>query len=150
MSNRNTARPDSALRPDNAPLSPSSRYEEMAFRTDRSRPMAGPDGRGKRKGICGDTVEFFIAVEDEWIRSLSFCIDGCRDTLACANTVAHLAEGKRVESAWAIFPESVIAYLESLPPEKHHCAELAVGAFYLAVADYRRRRRSACGNLYKG
>ena len=72
------------------------------------------------------------------------------NTSACANTVAELAEGKKVKAAWEITPEDVIDYLETLPPQNTRCAELAVGALYLALANYREHQRRplsppACG-----
>jgi nitrogen fixation NifU-like protein len=59
------------------------------------------------------------------------------NTNACANTVAELAEGRTVDDAWEITPDDVIAYLETLPPGNTHCAELAVGALYLALVNYK-------------
>jgi len=59
------------------------------------------------------------------------------NTNACANTVARLGEGKSLEGAWEITPEMIIEYLETLPSHETHCAELAVGAFYLALSGYR-------------
>jgi nitrogen fixation NifU-like protein len=47
--------------------------------------------------------------------------------------VAELAEGRKVKDAWAITPDDVVAYLETLPAENTDCAELAAGAFYLAL-----------------
>jgi len=35
----------------------------------------------------------------------------------------------------------VVAYLETLPLENTHCAELAVGAFYLALINWQERQR---------
>ncbi len=43
--------------------------------------------------------------------------------------------GKTIEAAWEITPEEVIRFLETLPEDHFHCAELAVGAFYLALTD---------------
>jgi len=63
---------------------------------------------------------------------VSFRVNGCLNTNACANTVVHLAEGKSLEEAWKVTPEDVINYLETLPRNNYHCAELALGAFYLA------------------
>jgi nitrogen fixation NifU-like protein len=63
-------------------------------------------------------------------------------TNACANTVAELTEGKSLEEAWEISAEDVIKYLETLPAENIHCAELAVGAFYLALANYKDLKRN--------
>jgi nitrogen fixation protein NifU and related proteins len=120
----------------------SLRYLEMAFRTDRQETIERPDGYGKRTGECGDTVELFLIFRGDRIASVSFDTDGCMSTNACANTVAELAEGKSLEKAWEISTENVIKYLETLPPENIHCAELAVGAFYLALANYKDLKRN--------
>lgn len=50
--------------------------------------------------------------------------------MASCNTIAHLVEGKSSEAAWKITSDDVIDFLITLPLENHHCAELAVGAFY--------------------
>jgi nitrogen fixation NifU-like protein len=117
-------------------------YLEMAFRTDRREIIERPDGYGRRTGECGDTVEMFLMFRGDRVASVSFDTDGCMSTNACANTVAELAEGKSLEKAWDIRPENVINYLETLPPENTHCAELAVGAFYLALANYKDLQRN--------
>lgn len=127
----------------------SIRYLEMAFQNDRRERIDRPDGYGKRTGECGDTIEFFLRIENGRIQRAMFDIDGCLNTNACANTVAVLAEGKTVEDAWEISVEAVINYLESLPPEEHHCAELAVGAFYLALTNYAELNRSPWKKPYQ-
>jgi nitrogen fixation NifU-like protein len=116
-------------------------YLEMAFRNDRRQRVAHPDGYGKRTGECGDTVEMYLSIRKGCIRSVSYETQGCMNTNACANTVAELAEGRKVEDAWEIAPEDVVAYLETLPPENTHCAELAVGAFYLALTNWQESQR---------
>jgi nitrogen fixation NifU-like protein len=73
-------------------------------------------------------------VRNNHLLSVTFDTDGCMNTNACANTVAHLAEGRTLEEAWEVTPADVIDFLESLPAHETHCAELAVGAFYLALA----------------
>jgi nitrogen fixation NifU-like protein len=120
----------------------SLRYLEMAFRTDRREIIERPDGYGRRTGVCGDTVEMFLMVRGDRIASVSFDTDGCMSTNACANTVAELTEGKSLEEAWEISAEDVIKYLAPLPAENIHCAELAVGAFYLALANYKDLKRN--------
>ncbi len=110
-------------------------YLEMAFRTDFQERVANPDGHGRRTGECGDTVEFFLMAEDGVLTSVTYDVDGCKNTNACANTVVHLATGKTVDEAWNITHEDVAAFLKTLPAHDSHCAELAVGAFYLALRD---------------
>ena len=114
----------------------SDRYLEMAFRTDRRGRLEHPDGYGRHTGQCGDTVEFFLAVRAGRIESVMFQLDGCLNTNACANTLASMAEGLPVDEAWEIRPETVIASLQTLPPDHYHCAELVVGTFYRSLADY--------------
>ena len=123
-------------------------YLEMAYRHDRREKIENPDGYGKRTGQCGDTVEIYLTIRDGRIRSVSYQTDGCMNTNACANTVAELAEGREVEKAWEISTEDVIAYLETLPPQNNHCADLAVGALYLALANYQEFQRQPWKKLY--
>ena len=118
------------------------RFLEMAFRTDKQGSPLQHDGCGKKTGDCGDSVEMFIILKDDRIERVNFQLDGCMNTSACANTVALLAEGKTLDDAWEISVDQVVDYLQSLPEGHIHCAELAVGAFYLALADSRKLRRT--------
>ncbi len=119
----------------------SMRYLEMAFRTDKREIIKNPDGYGSRTGVCGDTIEIFLTVQNDCIQSVSYYTEGCMNTNACGNTVALLAEGKPLDQAWEIKPETITDYLETLPPHETHCAELAIGAFYLALSDYQEMRK---------
>jgi nitrogen fixation NifU-like protein len=114
----------------------SVKYLEMALSTEHRERPDHVDGYGKRTGECGDTVEFFIMVTNGIIRSISFDTDGCMNTNACANTVATLLEGKSIETAWEMTPRQIVDYLETMPEDEYHCAELAVGALYLALSNY--------------
>jgi nitrogen fixation NifU-like protein len=126
----------------------SIKYLEMALRADRRERPDAPDGYGKRTGDCGDTVEMFITVRDNRLQSVTFDAVGCMNTNACANTVAHLAEGRTVEQAWEITPADVVEFLETLPSHENHCAELAVGAFYLALAKYQEHLKAPWKKAY--
>jgi nitrogen fixation NifU-like protein len=127
----------------------SDRYLEMAFATDRCEIVSNPDGYGKNTGECGDTIEMFLTVRNDRIQWVAFDTDGCVNTRACANTLAELVEKKTLEDAWKITTEDVISYLETLPEESHHCAELAVGALYLALTNSRINRRDSWKKLYQ-
>jgi nitrogen fixation NifU-like protein len=116
----------------------SDNFLRMALGYERMERVHTPDGYGTRTGECGDTVEFFLRVEDDRLKHVAFDIDGCRNTQATANTVAELTEGRSVDQAWQITPEQVAQYLETLPEDHFHCAELAVGAFYLALSSLKK------------
>lgn len=117
----------------------SIRYLEMALNYSRHEKIFRPDGYGVNTGECGDTVCMALTTMKNTIAHVSLQIDGCVNTNACANTVAYFAEGKTVDEAWEITPEKVAEYLETLPESQFHCAELAVGALYKALSDFRKK-----------
>lgn len=125
-------------------------FLEMASRTDKREVVQAPDGYGKKSGTCGDTVEIFLSVSERHIKSVSFATDGCIHTHACCNTLAFLAEGKDIADAWKITSDDVVNYLETLPLDHVHCAELTMGAFYLALANYNDFKKNPWKRLYQG
>jgi nitrogen fixation NifU-like protein len=74
------------------------------------------------------------------LSSISFDFDGCVYTAACCNSVVRLALGHSVDNVWNITPDMIIDYLQTLPEDHYHCAELCVGAFYLALTDYQNKQ----------
>lgn len=126
----------------------SPRFQEMVSRLDRYGGLDRPDGYGCRQRGCGDTIEFFLMVRFGRIDLITFRVNGCAHTVACGNTVTVLVEGKSLDEAWQLEPEEVADYLESLPADHHHCAELAVGGLYDALTDYNRREREAWKKPY--
>lgn len=127
----------------------SERFIDMASRTNRLGGLENPDGYGKRVGDCGDTIELYLSVRSGRIQMVSYRIHGCLNTNACANTLAYLVEGRSVADSWQITPENVIDYLQTLPSDHAHCAELVVGAFYLALNDYSTTRRATWQKAYR-
>ncbi len=125
-------------------------YIEMALSTDRMERITDPDGYGKRTGDCKDTAEFFLICPRNKLELISFQVQGCMNTIACCNTVAVLAEGRTIDEAWTISPEQVNDFLQTLPEDHFHCAQLAVGAFYLALADVVRKQKAERTDDAKG
>ena len=111
----------------------SPHFQEMVSRVDRYGILEKPDGYGKRVGDCGDTIEMFLSIRGGQLQMVTFKVEGCANTVACGNTVSFLMEGRTITDAWQLTPENVIHYLETLESDHHHCAELAVGAFYNAL-----------------
>ncbi|OQW99307.1 MAG: iron-sulfur cluster assembly scaffold protein [Desulfobacteraceae bacterium A6] len=126
----------------------SLKYLEMAFRTDKQEIIKHPDGYGKKTGDCGDTVEIFLVAFDNTIEKASNYINGCMNTAACANTIVNMVENKTIDQAWEITPEMVAGYLETLPQDHFHCAELAVGALYMALSNLLELRRAQWKKAY--
>jgi len=124
-------------------------YLEMALRSDHHEEIRNPDGYGKKTGDCQDTIEMFLMLDGDKIKHVAFTTDGCLNTNACGNTVAHMVEGQPVAKAWEVTPEQVAAFLETLPEDHFHCAELAVGALYLALASCREKRQTPWKQIYR-
>lgn len=124
-------------------------YIKMALGWNQLEIPDQPDGYGKNIGDCGDTVEIFLTVQDDYILSTAFDINGCVNTRAAANTVVMLTEGRTIKEAWGITPDHVINYLETLPSESEHCAELAVGALYKALVNYQEAKRNPWKKIYQ-
>ena len=124
-------------------------FLEMAFRTDRRERLEKADGYAKKTGDCGDTVEFFLNVENNIISSLAYDINGCLNTNACCNAVISMVEGNSLESAWEVNPEQVAELLQTLPEDHYHCAELVVGTLYLALSNARENERSPWKKMYR-
>ena len=118
----------------------SLRFIEMALSTDHIERIENPDGYGRRSGECGDTIEFFLCQTNGRLTTVSFSADGCLHTVACGNSVVRLTQKKSVARAWQLQPDDIIRFLETLPEDHHHCAELSAGAFYLALKDLERRK----------
>jgi nitrogen fixation NifU-like protein len=119
----------------------SKNFQEMVSRVERYGELEKPDGYGKRIGDCGDTIEMYLSVQGSQLRMITFRVEGCANTIACGNTVSMLMEGRTLTDGWRLTPENVSDYLETLPPDHFHCAELAVGAFYKALTNYNKRQK---------
>jgi len=126
----------------------SANFIEMALRTDKRENLHQADGYGRCTRECGDTLEIFLILRDGRIRSASFQTHGCIYTVACANALMDLVEGKTAEEAWKISEEDVRDFLETLPKNEEHCAELAIKTLRLALVDLRRTERQPWRKLY--
>ena len=126
----------------------SEKFLEMAFRTDRQEVIQYPDGKGQKTGDCGDTMAFYVMVENDRIARVAYAIQGCIHTNACANAIIELIENKTIDHAWEIGPEDVAQLLKTLPEDHYHCAELAIGALYLALSDLRNKQKAPWKKLY--
>lgn len=128
----------------------SAEFIEMAYDYSRMEKITTPDAYGKRTGDCGDTIEMFLQISsDEIIEHVAISVDGCINTVATANTVAIMTEGKHIDLAWDITPEKIFDYLKTLEEDHFHCAELAVGAFFLALTNYRQLKNKSWKKSYQ-
>ena len=98
--------------------------------------MNGPTSSSYLKGPCGDSMEFYLVIEEGRITEIKYYTDGCHATRACAAMAAKLAEGKTIKEALLISAGEIITKLKGLPRDHLHCSILAVSTLYRAIADY--------------
>lgn len=126
----------------------SENFQKMVSRVERYGELEKPDGYGSRTGDCGDTIEMFLSVRGSQIQMVTFKVNGCANTVACGNTVSYLMEGRTTAEGWHLKPENVADYLQTLPADHFHCAELAVGAFFKALADFNKKEKEQWKKAY--
>jgi nitrogen fixation NifU-like protein len=98
--------------------------------------MENPDGYGRIKGSCGDTMEVFLKFENDRVKKASFQTDGCGTSTMCGSFAAELAIGKEPDELTDITGETIINILGTMPEEDRHCAFLAAETLQDALNDY--------------
>lgn len=97
----------------------SERFLEMALSNNKREVLHQPDGYGTLTRECGDTVEIYLGLRNGRIHHASFQTNGCLYAVVCANSAVHLVSGKTLQEAWAITPQHIMDYLETLPPKRN-------------------------------
>ncbi|MDA8137170.1 MAG: iron-sulfur cluster assembly scaffold protein [Desulfobacteraceae bacterium] len=97
--------------------------------------VEGAQGKALGVGSCGDTVEMTVRLEGSTIAAVGHIPTGCVYTVACADAVCALIEGKSMDEALLLSPEEVARELDGLPEDHLHCARLAVNTLGEAIAD---------------
>ena len=92
-------------------------------------------GRARITGPCGDTMEFWVTVEDGCVKRVWFTTDGCGSSLACGSMATTLCRGRQVGEAMEIAQADILEALGGIPAESEHCALLAAGTLRAACED---------------
>ena len=103
--------------------------------------IAGADGYSMIRGVCGDSMEFFLVFESERVSKAAFMTDGCGSTTACGSVAAEMAFGKGPEELLDITADAIESCLDGLPEAEKHCALLAATSLQEALNDYMLRQR---------
>lgn len=106
-------------------------------------------GYGKITGPCGDTIEFYLKIENDMIVDTRFNTDGCATTIAAAGMAAELSIGKNIHEAFKISQQSILTALDGLPEDSVHCALLASNTLKEALNDYLDSKREPWKMAYK-
>jgi len=89
------------------------------------------------EGPCGDTMQFFLKIENGIIKKANFITDGCGATVAAGSQTTMMIEGKPLEFAESLKPINIDNALGGLPDDHKHCAELAIRTLIHAIEKYK-------------
>ncbi|MFX1238922.1 MAG: iron-sulfur cluster assembly scaffold protein [Promethearchaeota archaeon] len=96
----------------------------------------------KYLGPCGDTMIFFLKINDNIIEKAQFTTDGCGASVATASQTTLLIEGKSITQARQLTPEDIDKALKGLPEDHKHCTELAVRTLRRAIDQYENKNNN--------
>ena len=88
------------------------------------------------EGSCGDTMSFFLKIEDNIIKKANFITDGCGASVAAGCQATLLIINKSINDAEKLEAEDIDSALNGLPEDHKHCAELAVTTVRKAIDEY--------------
>lgn len=108
------------------------------FRNPKNQgPMEGADAVAKAGSpACGDMITFYIKVEDEKIKDISFESYGCAANIGTASYLSEIVKDKSLEEAFKVNWKRLSDDLGGLPKVKFHCGILATGALRRTIREY--------------
>lgn len=110
-----------------------SGYSEKAIQYFLRKPYIGSlpnaDQVSEMTGSCGDTMSIYLKVANGVIQDARYQVLGCPGAVASAMAVVDLVKGKTIAEARILNDGDVFRALEEIPPQKHHCIQLAVKTF---------------------
>ncbi|HDP98698.1 MAG TPA: methyltransferase domain-containing protein [bacterium] len=85
---------------------------------------------------CGDFIEVWIKVRDDFIIDYKYKVFGCGGAIATTSMASELAIGKRLKDAIKLTDDDIIRELGGIPENKAHCSLLGINGLRTAIADY--------------
>lgn len=106
-------------------------------------PLRGANGNARITGPCGDTMEFWVFVEDGKVCAASYTTDGCHNSIQCGSIGALIGEGATIETINKLDQQDILCIAGNIPEESKHCALLSINTLKAAVKDYLSRNKKA-------
>jgi len=125
---------------------------QAAERSDNPRnygPLEKWNGHARVTGPCGDTMEFWVQVEEKRIIRAGFTTTGCGPSRAAGSMATELAVNRPLREAGFIEQADILGALGGLPKDSEHCALLAANTLKAAIRDYLSRSMSQNRSMSK-
>lgn len=95
------------------------------------------DGRGIVGNIkCGDQMLILLRIKDDVITDCRWKTYGCASAIASTSILSEAIKGMKLEDAYVLKPNDIVAKLGGLPANKIHCSVLGDKALRAAIDDY--------------
>ncbi len=99
-------------------------------------PLRGANGNARITGPCGDTMEFWVFIEDGKVCAASYTTDGCAHSIKCGSIGALIGEGATIETIDKLDQQDILCIAGNIPDESKHCALLSINTLKAAVRNY--------------
>jgi nitrogen fixation protein NifU and related proteins len=103
--------------------------------------MENPDSTFTYTGHCGDTITFFLKIENNIIKDASFISTGCSAAHAFGSAVTETVKGKTLEEAKQLTEKDIIDNVGDIPRQKLHCAQISRGSLRGAIETYQNKKQ---------
>lgn len=97
------------------------------------RTIKDADGHAVLTGICGDTMEIFVKIENDRVSDASYRTDGCSSSSICGSYAAELSIGKRADEILDMSGKTILQETGRFPEDEEHCAHLAIATLKEAI-----------------
>lgn len=98
------------------------------------------DGRGIVGNIkCGDQMLILLKIADGVITDCRWKTYGCASAIASTSILSEAVKGMKIDDAYILRPQDIVARLGGLPEHKIHCSVLGDKALRAAIDDYLER-----------
>ena len=91
------------------------------------------------KGSCGDTMQFFLKINNGIVEDVHFLTDGCGASVATGSQTSLMAKGKPIEEVEKLTAKEIDEALHGLPADHKHCAALAATTLKKAIKKYKNK-----------
>lgn len=101
--------------------------------------IENPDAHFIFTGPCGDTMEIFLKITSDVITDAKFRAIGCAGSFASGSALAEMMKGKTLRDCEKLDENDILNHLGAMPPQKVHCAQLAVLTLQKAIEQYEKK-----------
>jgi len=110
--------------------------------------IENPTIHGTYKGVCGDTIELYLLIEDKIIRDAKFQAIGCAGANTAGSAVTEMIKNLSVDEAEKIIEKDIIFHLGNVPAAKSDCISLACKTLETTLIQYKKNEKKSIKNQF--